>query len=175
MLKFIRSIIKGVIDMQETTEELAGIRSVSSETATMIKVFEDFREDAYLDAAGVWTIGYGNTYYADGTPVKKGDTITKSEGEVLFDTVLNEFATGVNDLIKVDLNDCQFGALVSLSYNIGINAFKKSTLLRKVNIDPSDPSIAKEFSRWVRAGNKTLNGLVKRRKKESDFYFKENC
>ena len=175
MLKFIRSIVKGVMDLRESTEELSGTRSVSEDTVQMIKEFESYRENAYLDAANKWTIGYGNTYYQDGTPVKKGDVVTKSEGEALFRNVLQEFANDVNDMVKVDLNDCQFGAIVSLSYNIGVDAFKRSTLLRKLNTDPNDPSIANEFSRWVRAGGKTLNGLVKRRRKESEFYFSENC
>ena len=174
MIKFFRSIIKGIIDLQEFGEELSGTRRVSTEAALMVKEFEGFREEAYLDAANVWTIGYGNTFYKNGDSVKKGDIITKSEAEVLFDDILNKFATDVNDLIKVDLNDYQFGALVSLCYNIGIGAFKRSTLLRKVNADPNDPLIASEFARWVRAGGRTLNGLVKRRKKESDYYFTEN-
>lgn len=175
MLKFIKSIIKGVIDLRESTEELSGIRHVSDATVEMIKEFESFRENAYLDAAGIWTIGYGNTYYRDGSPVKKGDVITLSEGIALYHDILNEFAADVNELVRVELNDCQFGAIVSLTYNIGVGAFKKSTLLRKLNADPNDPSIKTEFGKWVRAGGRTLNGLVKRRKKESDFYFSENC
>lgn len=175
MLKFIRSIIKGVMDMQDTTQQLSGVRPVSDATIEMIKEFESFREDAYKDIAGVWTIGYGNTYYQDGSPVKQGDTVTLSEGTILYHDILNEFAAEVNELVRVELNDCQFGALVSLSYNIGINAFKKSTLLRKVNADPDDPAIAKEFIRWIRSGGRTVNGLIRRRKKESEFYFSKNC
>jgi lysozyme len=175
MIQFIKSIIKGIIDLKETTQELSGYRQVSPDAALMIKEFEGFRENAYLDSAGVWTIGYGNTYYADGTPVKKGDKISRSDAELLFDDVLESFADEVNQLITVKINDCQFGAIVSLSYNIGITAFKKSTLLRKLNANPNDPAIEAEFARWIKAGGKTLNGLVKRRKKESDYYFNQNC
>lgn len=175
MFQFIKNVIRGIIDLKETTESLTGGRQVSADAALMIKEFEGFRETAYLDSAGVWTIGYGNTYYADGTLVKKGDTITRADAETLFDDVLQSFADGVNELIHEELNDCQFGALVSLSYNIGITAFRKSTLLRKVNSDPTDPSIEKEFLKWVRAGGKTVNGLIKRRVKEANYYFSKNC
>lgn len=175
MLRFIKNIIKGILDIRETTQELTGVRQVPSEAVQMIKDFEGFSEKAYADGAGVWTIGYGNTYYMDGTSVKKGDTITRADAEILFNDILETFADDVNNIVTAQLNDCQFGAIVSLSYNIGIGAFKKSTLLRKLNANPNDPAIADEFNRWVRAGNRTVNGLVKRRKKEAEYYFKENC
>ena len=175
MLQFIKNVIKSIIDLKEATEDLSGVVCVSDQTAQMIKDFEGYSEKAYADGVGVWTIGYGNTYYADGTPVKQGDKISRADAEKLFDKVLNSFASDVDEMLNVKLNDCQFGAIVSLSYNIGIQAFKKSTLLRKLNANPNDPSIANEFARWVKAGGKTLNGLVKRRKKEAEYYFNENC
>lgn len=175
MLKFIKDIFKGIANLKETTEELSGTRRVSSQAADMIKEYEGFSEKAYQDVVGVWTIGYGSTYYEDDTKVRRGDTITRAQANKLFDTVLQTFADEVSDAIKVNLNDCQFGALVSLAYNIGVKAFKRSTLLKKVNADPNDKNIALEFGKWVRANNKISNGLVRRRKKESDYYFSSNC
>jgi len=175
MFQFIKNIIRGIIDLKDTTESLSGMRQVSSNARMMIKEFEGFREAAYLDSASVWTIGYGNTYYNDGTLVKKGDTITRADADILFNDVLQSFANDIDELIHQEINDCQFGALVSLSYNIGITAFRKSTLLRKINIDSTDPSIQKEFLKWVRAGSKTVNGLIKRRQKEANYYFSKNC
>jgi len=149
--------------------------NVSNETIELIKKYEGFKSDAYQDVAGVWTIGYGNTFYENGSKVKRGDTITHSQAEKLLRSVVDDFAKKVTDEIRVQLTDCQFGALVSFTYNVGIEAFRRSTLLRKLNADPEDPAIRTEFSRWVRAGGKTLGGLVKRRKEEADLYFSENC
>lgn len=71
MLKFIKNIIKSIIDIKEATEDISSVVRVSNQAAQMIKNFEGYKEKAYADSVGVWTIGYGNTYYADGTPVKK--------------------------------------------------------------------------------------------------------
>lgn len=175
VLKFLKSVIKGILDLKETTEGLTRDYYISNETMELIKKFEGYSETAYPDGVGVWTIGYGNTFYEDGTPVKQGDTITRAKAETLLKVVVEQFAEKVYYELKTDVSDCQFGALVSLTYNIGIAAFRKSTLLRKVNVDPSDPTIPNEFARWVKAGGKTLNGLVKRRKAEAEYYFNENC
>lgn len=67
----------------------------------------------------------------------------------------------------------QFDALVSFTYNVGVSAFSTSTLLRKVQAFPDDPTIRDEFMRWVYAGGQVVQGLVNRRKKEADYYFSE--
>jgi len=175
MIQLIKDMVKGFLDIKESVGNVSGKRKVSKETYDLIKQFEGYSEKAYSDVVGVWTIGYGNTYYKDGSKVREGDTITKAEAEELFQHVVDDFAQKINVLIKKDVNDCEFGALVSLSYNIGVGAFKKSTLLRKVNGSPDDPSIGLEFLKWVKAGGKTVNGLVKRRNKEAEFYFNKNC
>lgn len=174
-ISIIKDILGGMMDLKESIQETTGHREVSRKTLELIKEFEGFSPKAYPDVANVWTIGYGSTFYKDGTKVKQGDTITRSEAELLLKHVVDDFATKVNKVVKVELNDCQFGAIVSLAYNIGTKGFSKSTLLRKLNKNPNDITIENEFLRWVRAGGRLTRGLVNRRKKESDFYFSKDC
>lgn len=118
-----------------------------------------------------WTIGFGNTYYENGTAVKQGDTITEVRAISLFNTVLDSFAREVTKLLSRSISQNRFDALCSIAYNIGIGAFKTSTLLRKVNLNPNDPTIESEFNKWVYSKGQKLNGLVTRRAKESAYYF----
>jgi len=175
LINFLKGLIKGVVEIKEETEQLTGTYHVSDEMTQKIKKFEGYMSKAYADAKGVWTIGYGNTFYADGSPVQPGDTITKSEAEKLFSEVLSDFASKVSDAVRVEVNKCQFDALVSFTYNVGIGNLKKSTLLKKVNVNPEDESIRDEFNKWNKSGGKTLAGLIKRRKDEADYYFGKTC
>lgn len=133
----------------------------------LIKSFESLKLDAYLCPASVWTIGYGHT-----KGVEKGDTITEAEAIQFLKDDLHGFEVGVSTLVKTNLNENQFSALVSFAYNCGIKNLKNSTLLKKVNINPNDISIEKEFLRWTRARGVVLGGLVRRRKAEAKLYFK---
>jgi lysozyme len=138
----------------------------------LIKSFEGLRLTAYKCSANKDTIGYGNTFYEDGTPVKQGDKITKERAESLFELISASFAMKVSPLIKSTINENQFGALVSFAYNAGVGNLQKSTLLKKVNANPSDASIRDEFMKWDKAAGKKLAGLTKRRRAEADLYFK---
>lgn len=139
----------------------------------LIKKYEGFRGSAYLDPVKIPTIGYGATYYQNGRKVKMGDVITKKEAEkLLLDTVSN-FATEVSALVTVPLSGNQFSALVSFAFNVGIGAFKTSTLLQLLNKGKYGLA-ANEFLRWDRAGNRVLAGLTKRRKEESDLFLDSN-
>jgi lysozyme len=133
--------------------------------------FEGCRLEAYLCPASVPTIGYGSTYYEDGRPVKLGDAITQERADQLFQAIAEDFAKRVRSLLKVGLNENQFSALVSFTYNVGVANLKKSTLLKKVNINPSDPTITDEFLKWNKAGGKVLAGLRRRREEEAKLYF----
>lgn len=133
--------------------------------------FEGLRLEAYLCPAGIPTIGWGNTRYETGLPVKMGDRITKERADDLFDYWAFDFAEGVRKLVTSKLNDNQFSALVSFAYNVGLGNFGKSTLLKKLNINPNDPLIRDEFLRWDKAVGKVLSGLSRRRKAEADLYF----
>lgn len=130
---------------------------------------EGLRLSAYQDSVGIWTIGYGNTFYENGVKVKKGDKITKERALELFRSIVKRFEDGVNTAITRELNANQFDALVSLAYNIGIAGFKGSTVVKRVNANPCDPTIRQAFEMWRNAGGKPI--LLNRRKREADLYF----
>lgn len=126
---------------------------------------------AYQDSVGVWTIGIGSTYYEDGTRVKKGDKITEERAKQLFANTLTTYEKEVKKHIKVALNQNQFDALVSFTYNLGGTNLGRSTLAKKINANTCDPSIRDEFIKWNRAGGKVLAGLTRRRVAEAELYF----
>ena len=132
---------------------------------------EGTRYKAYQDSKGVWTIGRGITYYEDGTSVKKGDTITPQREMQLFNNTIQFYVKKVNEYVTARINQNQFNALVSFAYNVGTNALKTSTLLKRVNKNPADPDIRVRFMKWVNSGGKKIPGLVTRRKYEAKLYF----
>jgi lysozyme len=139
-----------------------------------IKLMHDFegcKLTAYLCPANKWTIGYGNTYYETGKPVQQGDKITQQEADDLFGLIAEDFAKRVRALLRVIINENQFSALVSFAYNAGVANLNKSTLLRKVNANPLDPTIDAEFLKWNKANGQVLAGLTRRRQAESKLYF----
>lgn len=144
---------------------------VNDKGIQLIKSFEGCKLNAYLDSVNVPTIGYGATYYKDGSKIKLGDKITQQQADELLAFHVSEFANGVAKLITSPLNDNQFSALVSFAFNLGIGNLKKSTLLKKLNVNPNDITIKDEFLKWNRAGGKILNGLTRRRNAESQLYF----
>ena len=131
-----------------------------SKEAELIKSFEGLELEAYLCPADIWTIGYGHT-----GDVKEGDTITKAEAEALLDKDLQTFRNGVKRLVKVPLNENQFGALVSFAYNLGLGSLQNSTLLKMLNAGDYTGA-ADQFLRWNKSGGKVLTGLVRRREAE---------
>jgi len=145
---------------------------VNAEGYALLKKFEGCRLKAYLCPAGVWTIGFGNTFYEDGTKVKEGDVITQQRADELAKFIVEQFATSIRAMIKQPLNENQFSACVSLAYNIGTGGFKKSSVLRKLNANPNDPTIADSFRLWNKGGGVILKGLVRRREAEIALYFK---
>lgn len=150
------------------------VTNISQEGIEMIAKFEGLKLKPYKCSAGVPTIGYGSTYYEDGTRVKLTDSpITKERALELFKNTLSTYEKGVDSYTRDDVNQYQFDALVSFAYNLGTQALKGSTLLKKVNKNPNDPTIAAEFAKWVRAGGKVLKGLQLRRQAEAAHYFKK--
>ena len=133
--------------------------------------FEGLKLDAYLCPANVPTIGWGNTRYEDGTPVKMGEAISRERADELFRNIAGTFSNGVRNMVTVELTENQFSALVCFAYNVGLANLKRSTLLKKVNANPNDSSIGAEFLRWNKAGGRELAGLTRRRKAEADLYF----
>jgi lysozyme len=137
----------------------------------IIRKFEGLKLKAYLCPAGVWSIGYGNTFYENGSKVQEGEKITLDRADKLLFFVVQKFESEVSKLVKSSINDNQLGALTSFAFNVGAGNLGKSTLLKKVNANPNDATIRDEFMRWTKAGGKVLNGLVTRRKAEADLYF----
>lgn len=138
----------------------------------LISEFEGLSLVPYLCSAKVPTIGYGNTFYPSGKKVTLQDKpITKSVAYWMLKETANVFATQVNLLVKTKLTQNQFNALVSFAFNLGSQALGKSTLLKKVNANPNDPTIRNEFLKWNKAGGRVLDGLTKRRTKEANLYF----
>ena len=150
------------------------------EAIMLIKSFESCRLKAYLDSKKIPTIGWGNTFYENGTRVKLGDVITQERADRLFLNVLSMFIKGVDQLVHSNINENQRGALVSFAYNVGLDidadtkaeGLGDSTLLRKVNSNPYDPTIRNEFIKWVNKGSSFERGLTRRRKAEANLYFK---
>jgi len=141
---------------------------VSKNCIDLIKKFEGLSLKSYKCPAGLWTCGYGNTQWEDGTKVKENQTITIENAEKLLTFWVSKYANN----IKVKCNQNQFDALVSFAYNTGIGNFNNSTLKKKVIANPDDSSIRDEFMKWVNSNGKQLAGLVKRRDAEANLYFK---
>lgn len=137
----------------------------SEKGIALIKEFEGCRLTAYQDSVGVWTIGYGWTQPVDGKPIRAGMTIKQETAERLLKTGLVSYESDVSRLVKVGLNQDQFDALVSFTYNLGARSLSTSTLLRKLNAGDY-AGAADEFLRWNKAGGKVLNGLTRRREAE---------
>lgn len=133
---------------------------VSPRGLKLIQEYEGLRLHAYQDSVGVWTIGYGST-----KGVQPGDEITEAQAIELLAADVDRHADGVRRAVNVTLNQNQFDSLVSLVFNIGIGAFQRSTLLRKLNAGDYQGA-AEEFLRWRYAGGKELRGLVRRREAE---------
>lgn len=145
---------------------------LSQKGLNLIKHFEGFRSTPYLCSAGVPTIGYGSTYYANGAKVKLSDSpISEEWAEELLKKVVTHYEFGVDSMTRDDINQNQFDALVSFAYNVGLINFKNSTLLKRINANPKDPDITKQFMRWTRAGGKIIKGLITRRTMEANLYF----
>ena len=145
------------------------MKMTSDRGIEMIKGFEGFKLEAYDDGTGVWTIGVGHT-----RGVKPGQRCTEADAEKWLKEDLAGAERFVDEVAgAVPLRQYQYDALVSFVFNIGGTAFRNSTLRRKVLANPDDPSIRGEFARWIYAGERELDGLVKRRKAEADMYFGE--
>jgi len=143
---------------------------VSERGLNLIKRFEGLSLKPYLCPAKIPTIGYGNTYYEDGTKVAMDDKpITAKRAEMLLKLIVDKFAIGVEKVLKVKLEQNQFDAVVSFAYNVGLGNLKTSTLLKKIN-NSEFKEAYKEFGKWNKAGGKVLTGLTLRREAERQMF-----
>ena len=134
---------------------------ISEEGISLIKKFEGCELESYQDSVGVWTIGYGHT-----KGVEKGMTITKDEADRMLIEELVEYEGYINDMVTVNLGQCEFDALVAWVYNLGPTNLKNSTLLKELNAG-NYLVVPQEIKRWNKAGGEVLKGLIRRREAEA--------
>lgn len=142
---------------------------MSSKGLDLVKSFEGLYTKAYLCPAGVWTIGYGHTGTVDGKRICAGMKITPAKATKLLASDMWVFEKGVASAVAVKLNQNQFDALVSFSFNVGLGALRSSTLLKLLN-QGNYSGAAKEFKKWNKGGGKVLAGLTRRREAEAALF-----
>lgn len=145
---------------------------ITEEGLALIRQSEGLRLNSYRDAVGIWTIGYGHTSAAGAPEVFPGQRISDAEADVILRRDVETFSAGVRAMLSRELGDQQFSALVSFAYNVGLGAFRKSSVLRAAN-EGEDASVPQRLSLWVKAGGRTLPGLVKRRAAEATLYMRD--
>lgn len=133
----------------------------------LITRFEGLRLTRYRDAVDKWTIGYGHLILPD--EEIRLIKITTGEAKALLRKDLLRTEQGLKKLLRQEINQNQFDALVSLAFNIGIGNIGKSTLLKKINQNTIDAA-ALEFLKWNKAGGKVLQGLQRRREAEKTLF-----
>lgn len=144
----------------------------SSKGIDFIKSFETLQLKAYkaLPTERYYTIGYGHC----GPDVKPGSSITEAEAEQMLAEDLTDFEKCVSrSTAGWNLKQCQFDALVSLAFNVGVNAFQNSNLLKLVKQKADEATIRAEFGKWCHSGGRVLKGLQRRRQAEADMFFSE--
>ncbi len=138
----------------------------------LIKKHEGFSAVPYRCSAGIVAIGYGSTTYENKKPVLLSDPpITEKTADILLIKNITKYEKSVKKLVKTNINQNQFDALISLTYNIGMGNIKSSQLIKLINIDPNDPAIKDEFLKWRKASGKVIKGLELRRQQEVELYY----
>jgi len=136
----------------------------------LIKLFEGCKLKSYKCPANVWTIGYGSTYYLDGSKVLMGQKISQIEADMLLLKLLPKYEATVDRNIKVTVTQNQYDALVSFCWNCG----SSQALFRLVNQKATDEVIYDWWiNHYVTGGGKLLQGLINRRRKEADLFIKK--
>ena len=148
---------------------------ISNKFYNLLQLLEGLETKAYKDSAGIWTIGIGTIRYPNGVKVKQGDVITKEQAYDYMEYEVKDTVNALNTLLNgISVNQNQFDAIVSLTYNIGIGGFKRSSVYSAMKINPNDPKIEEYWLRWnkvTKDGVKVVSkGLMNRRKKEYQLY-----
>jgi len=133
----------------------------SDEGISLIKKFEGCRLEPYFCSGNVLTIGYGHT-----KDVIENMSITEDTAEALLKEDLKDFEEQVSNLVKVELNQNQFDALIAWTFNLGSGNLSSSTLLKKLN-NSEYGEVPEQIKRWNKAGGKVLEGLIRRREAEA--------
>lgn len=146
------------------------------EAISLIKEFEGFESQAYIDTDGTPVIGYGLSRI-DGEPVQIGDRISPQQADTALNAHLQEIYDELDRVVRVDLSDRQLSALASIAFNVGINSIKRSTLVKKVNAKDY-AGAANEFLRWDKANLRgrlvQLPGLTRRRHAERQLFLEQS-
>jgi lysozyme len=140
----------------------------SGKGIALIKKYEGFRAERYLCPAGLPTIGYGHVIREKEYHLIDAK-LTEEMAVKLLANDLIRFEDAVNKVVKVPITQCQFDAIVSLTYNIGTGAMATSTMIRKLNAGDASGAML-EFLRWNKSGGKVLNGLAARRQAEANLF-----
>lgn len=143
-------------------------RRTSQRGIEFLKRWEGVRNVVYLDAVNLPTVGVGHLI-KPGDPWKVGDRISDEEVDRLLRQDLATAEGAVERLVKVPIDDDQFAALVSLTFNIGTGAFGRSSLLKRLNAGDYDGA-ADRFLDWKKAGGRVIKGLVRRRAAEVELF-----
>lgn len=142
-----------------------GIKLIQEEEGCVLKAYKD-----PVTGNLPITIGYGNTFYEDGSKIKLGDVISKLRATALMLNLLPKFEKIVNDKIKVPITQTQFDVLVSYTWNTG----GSNTLFSLINEKAPEADIRKWFTEhYTTAEGKPSKGLIDRRHREADLYFKK--
>ena len=171
--KFTAQSLVEALDSGHGIAGSSSIRQPDKLALTMLKDFEGWEPRPYLDSSDYCTVGYGHLiakkHCKDIDPLPFSDGLTQTEGDALLDEDTLTARVGVTELVEVDLSDCQFGALTNFVFNIGVENFRKSTILRLINYEEHEAA-AEQFGRWIRSGDDTPPGLVTRRACEAALY-----
>ena len=147
------------------------MRRVNKAGLDLIKSFEGLFLKPYLDPIKIPTIGYGTIQYENGVKVSMKDpAITEARAVELLQWEVDLKAAAVEKMCKVQLNDNEFAALSSFSYNVGSPALEKSTLMKLLNAGTDRAAVADQFLRWDKVGGKQLPGLTRRRQAERSLF-----
>ncbi|MEI7598958.1 MAG: lysozyme [Aestuariivirga sp.] len=145
---------------------------VMEEGLALIRRFEGFRANAYRCPAGVWTIGYGHTSQAGPPAVRPGMVVTEKEARRILGEDVAHFADAVGALLAREVSAAQFSALVSFAYNVGVGAFRSSSVLSAVNAGRFQ-DVPARLKLWVKGGGRVLPGLERRRAAEAELFMSE--
>lgn len=141
---------------------------LNKEGLDFISLLEGIKLKPYKDSKGIWTIGIGSTYLEDNSKVKSTTKdLTLNEVYTLFTITSKQYENAVNNFVKIPITQNQFNALFALCYNIGIDGFKTSTVLKRINLKDTQENITEGWMRWIKQKE-----LISRRKKEINLYFK---
>jgi lysozyme len=165
----LKSTIEAKIELEYIME-----KTLSENGIELLKKLEGFRSKMYLDSAGLPTIGYGTLIDSEHEKWMLTAEISKDKATELLKKDLERFEIAIRDTVKVDLTQDQYDALVLFTYNVGEGNFRRSTLLKRINSKAGREDIKAQFLRWVNAGGKRIEGLVKRRTAEIELFFKDH-